>query len=70
MISPDLIEIFDEVVGDFNSKQQSIAEELLFNKTYYIIKVKDNNQYKLALKNRHTEEIFDFVEYVKSKCNC
>ena len=70
MITPELLEFFNNYIQRFNPKQQSIAENLLFDKTYHILKVYTNNQYKLVLKNRFTNDVIDFDEYVKSKCNC
>jgi hypothetical protein len=70
MISPDLLEFFVVFIEGFNSKQKTIAENLMFDKTYYILRVYDNKIPKLILKNRFTNEVLDFEAYVKSKCNC
>lgn len=70
MISSDLLEFFNEYIQKFNPKQQSIAENLLFDKTYHILKIYDNKIPKLILKNRFSNDIIDFDKHVESKCNC
>jgi|688.fasta_scaffold137604_3 hypothetical protein len=70
MISPDIIDFFNSFINTLNARQRTIAENLLFDKTYHILKVYDNKKSKLVLKNRFTGDIIDFVTHVKSKCNC
>jgi len=70
MIDPRLINFFDSMVSDYNPKQKKIAEELMINPTYQIIKVYEYKNPKLYLKNINDGGIIDFERYVKSKCDC
>jgi hypothetical protein len=70
MISAENIEFFESFISSFSPRMKTVAENLLFDKTYHIIKVYDNNKNNLVLKNRFTGDVIDFVTHVKSKCNC
>ena len=70
MISPENIEFYESIIDKFPPRMKSIAENLLFDKTYHILKVYDNKKSKLMLKNRFTGDVIDFITHVRSKCNC
>ena len=70
MISPEIVSFFEEVVESFNVKQKIIAQNLIVDKTYQIIKIYDNKQPRLYLRNIQNGRVVDFEKHVKSKCNC
>lgn len=70
MISPELVDFFDSTIEKWNSKQKMIAYDLIVDKTYQIIKIYDNRQPKLYLRNIKNGIVVDFETHVKSKCNC
>jgi hypothetical protein len=70
MISPEIVNFFEEVVESFNAKQKIIAQNLIVDKTYQIIKIYDNRIPKLFLRNIQNGSVVELLVYVKSKCNC
>ena len=71
MIEPELINFFESVIENWNPKQKIIAQDLIIDKTYRIIKIYDHNRKpKLYLKNVNNNHVVDFELHVKSKCNC
>ena len=51
MITPELVDFFDSVIENWTPKQKIIAQDLIVDKTYQIIKIYDNKQPKLYLRN-------------------
>ena len=70
MISPELIDFFESSIENWNPKQKIIAQDLIVDKTYQIIKIYDNRKPKLYLRNIQNGIVVDFEKHVKSKCNC
>ena len=70
MISPELIDFFESSIENWNPKQKIIAQNLIVDKTYQIIKIYDNRKPKLYLRNIQNGIVVDFEKHVKSKCNC
>ena len=70
MISPELIDFFESFTENWNPKQKIIAQDLIVDKTYQIIKIYDNRKPKLCLRNIQNGIVVDFEKHVKSKCNC
>jgi hypothetical protein len=70
MISPETIDVFETVIKDWNFRHKIIAENFIFNKTYEIICIYDNQQPKLFLKNHKDETLIDLEDYVRTKCQC
>lgn len=54
-----------ELLETFNTKQKQIASKLIIDKNFTFI---DNE--KMLIKDNRTNQIYDFVDFVKSKCNC
>jgi hypothetical protein len=70
MITPELVDFFESTIDNWNSKQKIIANDLIADKTYQIIKIYDNKQPRLYLRNIQNGRVVDFEKHVKSKCNC
>jgi hypothetical protein len=70
MITPELVDFFESVIESWTPKQKIIAQDLVVNKTYQIIKIYDNRQPKLYLRNINNGIVVDLEKHVKSKCNC
>jgi hypothetical protein len=70
MISPEIVDFFEEVIEGFNPKQKIIAKDLIVDKTYQIIRLYENSMPKLFVRNIQTGIMVDFEKHVKSKCNC
>ena len=70
MILPELIDFFESTIENWNPKQKIIAQDLIVDKTYQIIKIYDNIKPKLYLRNIQSGIVVDFEKHVKSKCNC
>jgi hypothetical protein len=70
MILPELIDFFESTIENWNPKQKIIAQNLIVDKTYQIIKIYDNRKPKLYLRNIQNGIVVDFEKHVKSKCNC
>jgi len=70
MITPELVDFFESTIDNWNSKQKIIANDLIVDKTYQIIKIYDNKQPRLYLRNIQNGRVVDFEKHVKSKCNC
>lgn len=70
MITPELVDFFESTIENWNPKQKIIANDLIVDKTYQIIKIYDNRKPKLYLRNIQNGIVVDFEKHVKSKCNC
>jgi hypothetical protein len=70
MIDPQLVDFFETTIENWNPKQKIIANGLIIDKTYQIIKLYDNKEPKLFLKDIRNGSVVDLLIHVKSKCNC
>lgn len=70
-MTPEQINIFNEILSKLNSKQRQIASNLSISKQYYSFTVITiNNQKTLYIKEDRTGREFEFISYVKSLCGC
>lgn len=55
-----------DLMESFNTKQKQIASKLIVDKNYHFLE----NDNQLLIKDSKSGQMYDFVDYVKSKCNC
>ena len=60
MITPELVDFFESTIENWNPKQKIIANDLIVDKTYQIIKIYDNRKPKLYLRNIQNGIVVDF----------
>lgn len=60
----------NKLISLLNTNQQIIANELLININFDIYHQYNNNNIIFLIKDKRTNSTYNFIEYVKSKCNC
>jgi len=61
----DILIKLKPILDGFNSKQKIIATQLMSNSDYSFIEYRED----ICIKTKKGE-IFNFISFVKSKCNC
>lgn len=69
MKSEVLIKIHN-IIDSLNHKQQIIARDLLNNPLFEVTQISIYGKPKIVIKDIAKDEVYDFVDYVQSKCNC
>ncbi len=69
-MTPQLIGKINRLIESFNSKQQQIAKNLILDPKFEFQEVFVRNQDEIYIKDLKTNEMYHFVLFVKSKCNC
>ena len=65
-----LIQRINDLIDSMNPKQQSIARQLILDKTYDFSVNHIRNVDEIYLINKSTGESYHFLTFVKNKCNC
>jgi len=61
----DILIKLKPILNKFNSKQKIIASQLMLNSDYSFVEYRGD----ICIKTKQGE-IFNFINFVKSKCNC
>ncbi len=70
MRTAHLIQKVEDLISSMNSKQQQIAKQLILDSRYEIIEMDYRNNQEVFLKELKSGELFHFLTFIKSKCNC
>lgn len=65
MRNADILIKLSPIIETFNIKQKMIANQLLSSSEYHFVEFMG----EMCIKNKNGE-IFNFVNFVKAKCNC
>ena len=64
MRNADILVKLNPILIKMNSKQKTIAMQILSSSEYYFI------DYNGVISIKTKEGLYDFMDFVKSKCNC
>ena len=65
-----LIQKTNNLIEQLNSKQQTIARKFVIDPNYNIEPINFRNNDEVFIRDLKTRELFHFVSFIKSKCNC
>jgi predicted GTPase len=66
----ELIQRIERIIETLNPKQQVIARNLQIDPKFQILEMTMYNKSELFIKDLSTNQIYLFVIFVKSRCNC
>jgi hypothetical protein len=66
----ELIQRIERIIETLNPKQQVIARNLQIDSKFQILEMTMYNKSELFIKDLSTNQIYLFVIFVKSRCNC
>jgi hypothetical protein len=66
----ELIQRIERIIETLNPKQQVIARNLQIDSKFQILEMTMYNKSELFIKDLSTNQIYLFVIFIKSRCNC
>jgi len=66
----ELIQRIERIIETLNPKQQVIARNLQIDSKFQILEMTMYNKSELFIKDLSTNQIYLFIIFVKSRCNC
>lgn len=66
----EIIQKLDFIIEYMNTKQQILANRAKLNKNFRFFESNINGSSEIFFEDLSTKEIFNFISYIKSNCEC